>query len=789
MQENTLRYDRPAAGWLEALPLGNGLTGAMIFGGIARERIQVNDASAWSGSPASEHMAPQIEPESAAELLASAREMVAAGEFGQATQKVQALQHRHSQSYLPFGDVYLNLIRQELTDRISNYSRHLDLAAGVHTTEFEASGSRVQVRSFISHDPDVMVVRVETSLPEGLDLCVSLETRLQILGRNSVEGMRGLRLKMPTDVFVQDGLSQITYDEDDALSLKGALVVKWEHDGIELQGGHTSPDVRLQASGVHAATLYIGTKTTFTKLGENPQGTAEDCIQHLDERLTTAVEQGSAALEKAHLASHGALYQKSQMCIDGSDEAQLQATDARLASANAHTGGPLAADPGLAALMFNYGRYLLMSSSRPGGVPANLQGIWNDQLPAPWNSNYTTNINLQMNYWAAETANLAECAQPLFDFIQAAQITGGRTASRLYGARGWVMHHNSDIWAYSLPVGHGRFRPTWSFWPVGGLWLANHLWDHVRFGATEDFGRKQAWPALRGAARFALDLTVENADGSVGTCPSTSPENAFEHQGRPVDLGVSSTLDLSLVREVFTHLVALARLLRMEDDPVVREAVTALPKLPMPSVGRGGRIREWLADDPEWEPEHRHLSHLYFLYPGDLPSDEVLRTAASASLDARGDESTGWSLVWKLALRARLGQAGKVSDLLRLFFRDMKTDRGGQSAGLYANLFSAHPPFQIDGNLGFVAALSECFIQSHGEEIVLLPALPKELRTGSVKGLRARTGIEVSLTWRDGSLTAAELISDRNQQVIVRLKGRPEPVDLRAGRPRSLSLW
>jgi alpha-L-fucosidase 2 len=464
-------------------------------------------------------------------------------------------------------------------------------------------------------------------------------------------------------------------------------------------------------------------------------------------------------------------------------------------------------------LLFNYGRYLLISSSRPGGTPANLQGIWNEKLIAPWSSNFTTNINLQMNYWGAETTALAECVEPLFGLVDALQRTGAATAREYYGARGWAVHHNSDVWGYSRPVGHGRHSPEWSYWPMAGAWLVRHLWEHLQFGGDQGFALHRAWPAIRGQAEFLLDLLVRFPDGSLGTSPSTSPENSFSVPsdsainpasqqlgdrpgGARAATATSSTMDLTLCRDVFTMLIELAKSLGKQEDAVVQEAKAALPRLPKPSPGRNGRLREWLEDPPEWEEHHRHVSHLYLAFPGDYPLDPELEEAVRASLDGRGDDSTGWSLAWKTALRARLKQPEKVGDLLRLFFRKVsyKAAKGqgvDQHGGLYPNLFAAHPPFQIDGNLGYVGALAESLVQSHRGEIELLPALPAELADGEVSGLRARPGVAVSMTWTDGLLDKASFTSPTARTIRVRYRSNVQEVRLEADREEAVdaSTW
>ena len=846
--EHLLAYDAPAAQWLEALPLGNGRLGAMVFGGsqsggAVEHRFQLNDSSAWSGSPHSQDREPVFSREEADRILGESRRLIGSGDFAGATETLKGLQHRHSQAYLPFADLHFTASLTASDPAAgergddgaparppSDYHRGLDLARALSTNTYSLDGHDVRVDAFISHDPSVLVVSLRTDAPQGLDLAVRLDSPLRILRRTGEAGSLSLQLKLPSDAAPAHDGGVVEYSEDGSLSMQGAVAATWEHDGRsgEVPAGEARQaaghDDGLAATGVRRADIYLTTETTFAGLARQPQGAAATAAAAARAVVDQARASGRAALQDRHEESHSRLYRAAWLELDvpareGGDTAR------RLLAANAHPDGPLAADPGLAALLFNYGRYLLISSSRSGpagsrqgtawqGVPANLQGIWNAELPAPWSSNYTTNINLQMNYWGAEPTGLAECAQPLFALIGAMQVTGAAVAREYYGARGWAVHHNSDLWAYAKPVGHGSHSPEWAYWPMAGLWLVRHLWEHLQFGsmdssadadtlapdtfAPDSFARDTAWPAIRGAAEFALDLLVSFPDGSLGTIPSTSPENTFAapdpSSGTPVQGAAarSSTMDLALIGDVFRMLDALARQLGREDDPVASAARTALPRLPEPAPGRGGKLREWLDDPEEWEPGHRHVSHLYLAFPGDAPLTPGLEAAVRASLDGRGDEATGWSLAWKILLRARLRQPGKVSDLLRLYFRDMDTPRGGQSGGLYPNLFGAHPPFQIDGNLGYVAGMAECLVQSHRtvdglHEIELLPALPAELPAGRAGRLRARPGVEVGLDWQDGRLVQATLAAQAPVKVLVRYGSAVREAHLEPGKPAVLT--
>jgi len=757
-------YSHPATRWVEALPVGNGRLGAMVFGGIREEHLQINDGTAWSGTPANEGSEPAVSAANAKSALALARAAVAAGDYGDSDAALRTLQHRYTQSYLPFADLW---VASELTGVTGEYNegsyrRALDLATALHSVEFELGGFNVRREIFVSAPDDVLVMTIETDHPGGLDLTLRLGSQLKstLPERSTLPNdTAALLLRMPSDVsppFDEDP-EPVTYSSDDAASMHGAAVLGWVHDG---RATYRTPSNGLAATGVHRAVIRLATKTTFVGLGHFPVGTAAQAFERALDTVLRATAHPIETLRDRQRADHARYFDRVSFVVaaPNSESAASRPVDERLVRANASGVGVLTFDPALANLLFAYGRYLLISSSRPGGVPANLQGIWNDKLQAPWSGNYTTNVNVEMNYWQAEVANLSELADPLFDLIEVLSVRGRETARRIYDAPGWVAHHNTDVWGYTQPVGRGRHEPRWAFWPLAGAWLLRHLWEHLLFGADDAFARNRAWGPTRSAAEFYLSWLVEAEDGSLGTSPSTSPENDFRAPDGSVNSSAaSSTMDLVLIADVFRMTIALAERLGIPDDPIALRAVTALPRITAPLIGRDGEIAEWRGDFEQVDPAHRHLSHLYFAYPGDLPLTPELRAGVVASLDGRGDEATGWSLAWKVALRARMHQPERVSALLSLVFRDMAVDRGAWIGGLYPSLLVAHPPFQIDGNLGFVAGIVECLLQSNAGVIELLPAVPAELGTGTVTGIVARPGIEVDLEWAGGDLVSARL--------------------------------
>lgn len=708
MSSSTLiRRSCPATRWLEALPLGNGRIGAMVWGDPERARFSLNESTLWSGSPTTtQHW---NTAEEATGIRERARAQFLAGQVAEAQATLEGLGSSWSQAYQPVGELVVATTGGDEGGRggRGGGERALDLARAEHSVRTEAG----EHLTFVSVADDVLVhaAPVAPGAPTALEFTSPLvEERRQVDEHGLTTVLRAPSDGVPTR---HDDMAELAWDPEGAS--RAAVVVR----------------TRVE----HGRLLVVcAIATTWQGLGEQPDRPVAEALTDATAQAEAALVRGERELRRRHEGTP----------LPGADAVGLELTGS--------------AESELLSTMFAYGRHLLAASSRAGLPPANLQGIWNQQVLAPWNSNYTVNINLEMNHWAAGVAHVPGAAEALEGYVAMLRQAGRETARRLYGARGWTVHHNSDPWGYTDPVAGD---PKWATWPMGGLWLEREL-DSLASFSGEDPAvlAERRLPALREAAAFALDLLHEGPDGTLVTFPSTSPENEWiTADGAPVALTESSGMDRWLLREVFESLVAKAELLGVTDDDVVRRAAAALTRIPGPRIGADGRILEWHRDGAdEVEPAHRHVSHLGFEYPGAQHLAPELSEAVTASMEARGDEATGWSLAWKTSLWARLHRPDKVQDLLQLFLRPAETEAGERS-GLYPNLFSAHPPFQIDGNIGIVAAIAECLIQSHRGEIELLPAPAPILATGSVHGLRARPGIEVDMAWSDGALTALSL--------------------------------
>jgi alpha-L-fucosidase 2 len=767
--ELVLRYDAPAIDWeKEALPIGNGRIGAMVFGGVGEELITLNEDTLWSGSP--------YEWDSAAgkEHLPDIRRLVFEEKFAEAAKLCRKLQGAYSQSFMPMGNLRLKFKGH---DNPTDYQRSLDISNAVAEVSYKINGHSHSRRMFVSHPNQVLVIEISTDDPAGFSLEITEDSLLEhktshIDNDFIMKGHAPIHVA-PSYQRVENPIIQ--RDPERGTGMRFQTRIRCRHEGGKL----TVDDEKLTIEGAKSVTILLACDTSFSGFDKLPDGDGNDETLQPVKDLDAALDQTDERLFERHQQDYNQWFDRVTIDLGGTDRSNSMMPERLQAAAEG------ADDPQLAALLFQYGRYLLISSSRPGTQPANLQGIWNDKLRPPWSSNYTVNINTEMNYWLAETANLSELHEPLLTMIGELAQTGKHTAEVTYGMKGWAAAHNSDVWRLSCPVGNfGEGDPVWANWQMAGPWLTQHLWEHYQFTQDEEFLRGKAYPTMKGAAEFVLDYMVEDDNGHLVTIPSTSPENKFIWKDQPESVSMASTSDMVLIWDLFTNLIEASEILDIDQD--FRDTLKAKREKLYPlTISPRGTLLEWYKDFEEADPHHRHVSHLIALHPGRQISPITtpeLATAARKTLEARGDDGTGWSLAWKINFWARLHDGDHAHKLIQRLLcptgiKDTVYEGGG---GVYTNLLDAHPPFQIDGNFGATSGICEMLVQSHlkaedGSTLVhVLPALPKAWPTGKVTGLKVRGGGTVDISWQDGKL----------KQLVV--KSPLKPLTLQYGEARKL---
>ncbi len=752
--ELKLWYRQPAARWADALPLGNGRLGAMVMGGIERERVYLNEDTLWSGFPTDRDAL--AEPGALAEVR---RLILQQKDFVAGNEAAKKLQGPFTEGYQPLGELAIEFDSHAGAE---DYRLELDLDAAICQTTYRVGPAAITREAFVSAPDQVLVFRLESSVPGGLNCTLRLKSLMPF--RVTADGA-WLRLTAKAPAHAEPdyrGMPEpLRYDEAEGKGMRAeALLVAIAGDGSLQAAGDA-----LRVERATTVTLLLAAATGFRGFDKLPDLGADQIHARCLRTLEAARKKSYASLREAHLAEHRALFRRVALELPAGEASALPTAE-RLAR---HKEQP---DPSLAALYFQYGRYLLIASSRRGSQAANLQGIWSDTQMPPWSANYTTNINVEMNYWPAEVANLSECHEPLFDFIEDLSRTGAHTASTAYGLDGWVAHHNSDLWRLSNAVGMKTGDPRWANWPMAAPWLCEHLWEHYLFTGDREFLARRAWPLMKSAAQFLLGWLVDDGQGGLTTCPSISPENGFYAPGtadKVVTVDAGCTMDRALIRELFGNCITAAHVLDRDRD-FAAQLEAALKRLAPFRKGSQGQLLEWSQEYAEPEPGHRHMSHLYTLHPSPLftwTRTPEWMEAARRSLDLRlasGGGHTGWSAAWIVCFRARLRQGSEAGEALSRLF--------AQSTN--GNLLDTHPTgnggaiFQIDGNFGATAGIAEMLLQSHDGEITFLPALPPAWSAGSYRGLRARGGLTVGVDWKQGKAVSARLDAARSGEFILR---------------------